>query len=532
MKSVAEVQFRIIRADHGLQCFVPVIFSDVFFSVADLTLHTVLLNYRLNFSAPNSTQVSIEEIWAKILFPDNDTDLELTAEVIQTRYRDFSGKLQSIARSLRAYILLTKDQLPSTLTFDESLIPAECELVSPLQWEVCTPRQLAEQVLREVSEVAAYMCQANLCLKELVKVGHRTVRAGLKRKYYAELKERYELNISKQATLVPAYAFNAEKSRFYENLNASKLIRRSQAFLRFEPMAVEDLRFEPDEEQPIVFEELAYTENSDEVAVTGLHLLVLVHGYQGNCFDMSLMKNYLQMAYPHTVFHASTVNEGHHETTIQQQAERLARDVLSTIEECGIEARIGKLSFVGHSMGGLVIRAALPYLEKYAGLMHSFISLSTPHLGTAGKSNKLIGFGIWFLKKWKKSASLRELSMTDATDRTKAYLLNLSSTPGLNWFRYVVFLSSHQDSYVPFESARVEVSPQMAADHELGGIFLQMAANILMQLKQPLLYRIDVNFSMKKRSLDSMIGRRAHIQFLENEALMRTLVFSYPQFFS
>ena len=36
------------------------------------------------------------------------------------------------------------------------------------------------------------------------------------------------------------------------------------------------------------------------------------------------------------------------------------------------------ISFIGHSLGGLIIRAALPYLDFE---FHTFLTLGTPHLG-------------------------------------------------------------------------------------------------------------------------------------------------------
>ena len=35
------------------------------------------------------------------------------------------------------------------------------------------------------------------------------------------------------------------------------------------------------------------------------------------------------------------------------------------------------------------------------------------------------------------------------------------------------------------------------------------------------LYRLDVNFNIEETNLDSVIGRTAHILFLENEELLR-----------
>jgi hypothetical protein len=38
------------------------------------------------------------------------------------------------------------------------------------------------------------------------------------------------------------------------------------------------------------------------------------------------------------------------------------------------------LSFIGYSLGGLVVRQALQYLEHYKHHMNSFITLGTPHV--------------------------------------------------------------------------------------------------------------------------------------------------------
>ena len=48
-------------------------------------------------------------------------------------------------------------------------------------------------------------------------------------------------------------------------------------------------------------------------------------------------------------------------------------------------------------MGGLIIRAALPYLEKHKALFDTYISLSSPHLGYAYNPNKLVGAGFYIL---------------------------------------------------------------------------------------------------------------------------------------
>jgi len=46
------------------------------------------------------------------------------------------------------------------------------------------------------------------------------------------------------------------------------------------------------------------------------------------------------------------------------------------------------------------------------------------------------------------------------------------------------------------------------------------------------LYRLDVNFKIDEKNLDSMIGRTAHILLMECEPFIETLVNRYRDFFT
>jgi hypothetical protein len=59
-----------------------------------------------------------------------------------------------------------------------------------------------------------------------------------------------------------------------------------------------------------------------------------------------------------------------------------------------------------------------------------------------------------------------------------------------------------------------------------------MVQNILGSLPLQVLYRLDVNFNIEESNLDAMIGRTAHILFLENPDLMRMIVARYKIIFS
>jgi hypothetical protein len=87
--------------------------------------------------------------------------------------------------------------------------------------------------------------------------------------------------------------------------------------------------------------------------------------------------------------------------------------------------------------------------------MHGFLTLCTPHLGYMYKSSKLFNAGMWVMKKWRKSQSLSQLSMSDNKDLEKTTLYELSKAEGLGWFKHIILVSSFQDQYAPFDSARI-----------------------------------------------------------------------------
>ena len=111
-------------------------------------------------------------------------------------------------------------------------------------------------------------------------------------------------------------------------------------------------------------------------------------------------------------------------------------------------------------------------------------------------------------------------------------MYKISKLEGLGWFKHVALVSSYQDQYVSFDSARIEVSTRVNKNLEKANMYLEMARNIVSQLSTAVLYRININFNIKEKTMDSLIGRAAHIQFLDNSTYMHMLVSRYPEFFS
>jgi hypothetical protein len=101
---------------------------------------------------------------------------------------------------------------------------------------------------------------------------------------------------------------------------------------------------------------------------------------------------------------------------------------------------------------------------------------------------------------------------------------------GLEFFKHIGFVSSYQDKYAPYESARVQVEAK-AKKNTKGRIFLEMANNILSRINTDRLLRIDVNFMFHKKIFDRVIGRAAHIQMLDNTVLLNMILYCCNHFF-
>jgi pimeloyl-ACP methyl ester carboxylesterase len=262
----------------------------------------------------------------------------------------------------------------------------------------------------------------------------------------------------------------------------------------------------------------------------GVHLFVFVHGFQGSSFDMRLMKNNLALLYPEAVFLCSTCNEDNTEGDIEEMGTPLAQEVVNYICDWCPNSALGRLSFVSHSMGGLIARAALPLLREYSSKMFTFLSFSSPHLGILQDEISLFNTGFWFLKTWRKSQSLQQFAMSDHSDPRQTFLHRLSKAQGLESFQHIVLISCLDDRYGPYQSTRAEICDgwESQPDKE---VYCEMVKNIWRGVKPERVLRLDTNFVILEKNLDSFIGRSAHIQFLESQPVMRMIIHTYNYLF-
>ena len=73
------------------------------------------------------------------------------------------------------------------------------------------------------------------------------------------------------------------------------------------------------------------------------------------------------------------------------------------------------------------------------------------------------------MQKLKKSGSLHQLALKDATDIRQTFMYQLSQRSNLHMFRHVLLAGSTQDRYVPWHSARIEMCKTAIKDHSVTG---------------------------------------------------------------
>ena len=243
-------------------------------------------------------------------------------------------------------------------------------------------------------------------------------------------------------------------------------------------------------------------DNTNIEASKSTHLVVCVHGLDGNSADLRLIKTYLEMAMPsaNLDFLMSEINQMDTFLSFEDMTNKLVSEIIYYMKTC--ETNVSKISFIGHSLGCILIRSAIQKeeLAAFSSKFHTYLSLSGPHLGTMynnsnlGQYNvlcskftdlylSLVNAGMWVMQRWKKSGSLQQLALKDSSDIRKIFMYKLCENSNLHLFKNVLLAGSSQDKYVPLHSARIELCKSAIKDNSVtGAAYKEMVHNILGQV--------------------------------------------------
>ncbi|OXB70460.1 UNVERIFIED_CONTAM: hypothetical protein H355_011975 [Colinus virginianus] len=227
-------------------------------------------------------------------------------------------------------------------------------------------------------------------------------------------------------------------------------------------------------------------EEEEENLEDGIHLVVCVHGLDGNSADLRLVKTFIELGLPSGKldFLMSERNQTDTFADFDTMTDRLLDEIIQHIQLYNLS--ISRISFIGHSLGNVIIRSVLtrPRFRYYLNKLHTFLSLSGPHLGTLYNNSTLVSTGLWLMQKLKKSGSLLQLTFRDNADLRKCFLYQLSQ--------------------------------------KTGPVYAEMINNLLQPLigaKDCTLIRHNV-FHALPNTANTLIGRAAHIAVLDSELFL------------
>ena len=578
---------QVLKPENGLLSIVPVIFNNENYSVANIVVHSSILGYTfracpLYYSmkedfvriVPNKPvvrhSIPFTTNFKELIFPAELDLTEFSSDYLEGLYNEFVGSL------LRSYSLLegrVKIMSQQFLTKEKDIankaIPSSCSLknqgiIAQEEEKVLNTKdptktiisdekkkawlelvktfksttEVTDSIQKETASQGVELLKLwNKYLEIVISIPHKLAVMLLK-EYNKARAESFTPFICQSKTEVTIYPILPVDDKFTNHKKLIKASRKVVANKYIDSYPLKDITtFGSLDSIPILFEDI-FIKNSNKkndlanVNHTGKGcLFVFVHGYLASSFDTALMKNVIAVRFPEAETLCACNNEGHTEGDIEEMGGRLAKEVITYICDWFPKGTLKNLSFIGHSLGGLIIRAALTHLADYKDKMRVFLTLSTPHLGYTYQSSSLVGTGMWFLKKWKRSKSLSQLEMSDNKDITKTVIYKLSEAEGLNWFKRIILLSSYQDHYSPYESSRIEVKPKYDSNSLKEYAYMEMAGNIMKKLNADAVHRVDVGFNIKASNVNTFIGREAHLLFLTCETLLRIIAYRYSDFF-
>eukprot|EP01022_Parablepharisma_sp_SALTPOND_P017575 TRINITY_DN2827_c1_g1_i1.p4 TRINITY_DN2827_c1_g1~~TRINITY_DN2827_c1_g1_i1.p4 ORF type:complete len:525 (+),score=51.53 TRINITY_DN2827_c1_g1_i1:896-2470(+) len=490
LRSVSKRTYKLVGASGDIfSGYIQAVFDEMHYSVLHLTVHSSILEYRLrqlplDLQSPEANEtedepvikivpiVSLPEVLeakplqsigrkidlAQYLFGDLEGNLPklVSTSEADEAYEEYVATLSRVQIKLASKLTDLGQKILNEMDFKkmnlelkegkENILIGEVKkrsspskLQKKLKFsekrKVLSPQEVTKELTQELNMISGNILQLWYKYIDLVKGAPKRLLKHLSEDYTRMLNETFSYFICNNK-------IEAEEKMPYENYaekhkKQAKMLRESNYFSTLQALPIQDQAiFGKVENIPLLFEDCYISKSSNPVLklskampilgiVNNQHLIVLVHGFQASSYDMRLIKDHLALLHPDAYFLCSCENERKTDGDIQSMGMNLSAEVRGFIKKNEL-TRLGKISFIGHSLGGVIIRAALPYLEEYKGKMHTFLTLSSPHLGYLFHASSLVNAGMWLLKTWQGSKCLEQLSFSDHKDLTQCFLYRLA----------------------------------------------------------------------------------------------------------
>uniref|UniRef100_A0A1I7WP36 DUF676 domain-containing protein n=1 Tax=Heterorhabditis bacteriophora TaxID=37862 RepID=A0A1I7WP36_HETBA len=214
------------------------------------------------------------------------------------------------------------------------------------------------------------------------------------------------------------------------------------------------------------------------------HLVVFVHGLEGTSDDLTPYRNALRIAAPDAGLHflLSEANQCKTWADFDTMADNLLDEVHNYMM-ASLEPSV-KVSFVAHSLGGIIVRAALAKANAdwLHPRLHTLLTINSPHLGLT-YLGRGVNWGLQLIQWWKQSRSMEQLSLRDEISFHDSFLFQLSEKKTFSHFKYVLLIGTPPDVFVPCHSSLLAPCKTANKDFSaLGTTYREMLSNILNEI--------------------------------------------------
>lgn len=241
------------------------------------------------------------------------------------------------------------------------------------------------------------------------------------------------------------------------------------------------------------------------------------------------------------VFLISRSNEGETLEDLNKQGHRLAKEVIDFINDQNLN--VDRISFVCHSLGGIVARIAITssLFESYKEKFFELVTFGTPHLSLINLSHAVLNSFLGIYQTLSKSRCIDQLYLKDSIDHRKCLLYRLSSSKELSYFKHIRLYGSNSDKYAPLGSTLVISDTAVESNKSLGTIKYRASlpsipashyptnkspdliyAEMLERLSEDLdkagsLEKFEVCFKSEQQDF---LGRKAHIAMVQESSVL------------
>lgn len=138
-------------------------------------------------------------------------------------------------------------------------------------------------------------------------------------------------------------------------------------------------------------------------------LTVFIHGYKGNEYDLSKIKSHLMLLLGCNHFYSikGLAADKANDATINVLGETAAKELLVFLAH---SPSFRSINFICFSLGGVIARAMLPWLEQQKARLNLLMTIATPHLGLREVENCLVRAGLCYMRRVAGVESIRELN--------------------------------------------------------------------------------------------------------------------------